>query len=56
MRKYIAEIMLDNKLEKVEFECEAGEQVNWLWEQYGMSTYIATVNEVESNDSDKLKD
>lgn len=56
MKKYIAEIMLDNKLEKVEFECEAGEQVSWLWEQYGMSTYIATVTEVESNDSDKLED
>lgn len=48
--------MLDNKLEKVKFECEAGEQVTWLWEQYGMSTYIATVNEVESNVLENTED
>lgn len=56
MAKYLGEVILNNVLTKVEFECERGDQVNYLWSQYGMSTYIATVTEIESDDSEKLED
>lgn len=48
MTKYVAEVVLGNEAVTVEFECEAGGQVDYLWSQYGMSTHINTVEEVES--------
>ena len=47
MTKYEAEVVLGNEAVTVQFECETGGQVDYLWGQYGMSTHINTVTEIE---------
>ncbi len=46
MKKYKAQIELVGELTEVEFET-ADNPVEYLWQQYGISTYIARVEEVE---------
>ena len=47
--KYIAELELENVLETVEFETD-GSPVEYLWQRYGMDTYIKEVNAVNEPD------
>lgn len=44
MKDYKASIMIDNKLEKVEFETEDN-PVEFLWTRYGMDTFIEYIIE-----------
>ena len=44
-KKYIGTVRVDNKLERYEFKTD-GNPVEHLWERYGMSTYIADLEEV----------
>lgn len=46
MKKYIAKIVLDNELTKVEFETK-DKPIEYLWTRYGMDTYIESVQEVK---------
>ena len=45
IKKYIGTVRIDNKLEHYEFKTD-GDPVEHLWERYGMSTYIANLEEV----------
>lgn len=45
MKRYIASIEVNNKLETIVFETD-GNQVEYLWKRYGMSTFIEYVDEV----------
>lgn len=47
--KYIANIEIDNQLEKIEFETEDN-PVSYLWAKYGMSSYIEKIEEVDDDD------
>lgn len=44
MNRYIAEVEIDGKLEEVEFITN-GNPLDYLWQRYGLSTYIASVQE-----------
>ena len=44
-KKYIGTVRVDNKLERYEFKTD-GNPVEHLWERYGMSAYIADLEEV----------
>ena len=44
MKKYTANLILDNELTKVEFQTE-GNPIEFLWTRYGMDTYIESVQE-----------
>ena len=46
MKKYIATLVLDNELTKVEFEIKDN-PIEYLWTRYGMDTYIESVHEVK---------
>lgn len=46
MKKYIANLVLDNELTKVEFEIKDN-PIEYLWTRYGMDTYIESVQEVK---------
>ena len=45
IKKYTGTVRIDNKLEHYEFKTD-GDPVEHLWERYGMSTYIADLEEV----------
>lgn len=45
IKKYRATLSLDGKPKEVEFETDKL-PVEWLWTQYGMTTYISDVKEV----------
>lgn len=45
MIKYIAYLVLANERTAVEFETDKN-PVEYLWERYGMDTYIESVEEV----------
>lgn len=45
VKKFIGTVRIDNKLEHYEFKTD-GDPVEHLWERYGMSTYIADLEEV----------
>lgn len=44
-KKFIGTVRVDNELERYEFKTD-GNPVEHLWERYGMSTYIADLEEV----------
>lgn len=44
MTKYIAYLVLSNERTAVEFETDKN-PVEYLWERYGMDTYIESVEE-----------
>lgn len=46
MKKYIAKLILDNELTKVEFETKDN-PIEYLWTRYGMDIYIDSVHEVK---------
>lgn len=46
MKKYEANIEIDNELQLIEFETDL-KPVEYLWQRYGMSSYIEFVNELE---------
>ena len=46
MKKYEANIEFDNELQLIEFETDL-KPVEYLWQRYGMSSYIEFVNELE---------
>ena len=45
LKKFIGTVRVDNELERYEFKTD-GDPVEHLWERYGMSTYIADLEEV----------
>lgn len=45
MKKYEANIEINNELQLIEFETNSN-PVEYLWQRYGMSSYIEFVNEV----------
>ena len=45
MTKYIAEIVIDNKAEQIEFQTDVN-PIEYLWSRYGMDTFIATLSEI----------
>lgn len=46
MKKYEANIEIDNELQLIEFETDL-KPIEYLWQRYGMSSYIEFVNELE---------
>lgn len=55
MSKYSAELILDNKLTTIEFEVDT-DPIDYLWTRYGMDTFIATLETLESDEEDTTKD
>lgn len=47
MTKYTAELVLNNEATRVYFECEEGKGVYYLWDMYGMSTHINSLDKIE---------
>lgn len=45
LKKFIGTVRVNNELERYEFKTD-GNPVEHLWERYGMSTYIADLEEV----------
>lgn len=45
MKKYEANIEINNELQLIEFETDLN-PIEYLWQRYGMSSYIEFVNEV----------
>lgn len=52
MKKYIAYLLLSNVRTKVEFETSLP-PVEYLWQRYGMSTYIESLQETEEPEKAK---
>lgn len=48
MKKYEANIEIGNELQLIEFETDL-KPVEYLWQRYGMSSYIEFVNELEES-------
>lgn len=46
MKKYEANIEINNELQLIEFETDLN-PIEYLWQRYGMSSYIEFVNELE---------
>ena len=49
MKKYEANIEIDNELQLIEFETDL-KPIEYLWQRYGMSSYIEFVNELEESE------
>lgn len=47
MTEYTAELVVDNKLTRIFFECETGKFADYIWGIYGMSTYVSTIQTME---------
>ena len=43
-KEYVAYLVIDNERTKVEFSTSI-RPVEWLWQRYGMSTFIESVQE-----------
>lgn len=52
MKKYEANIEINNELQLIEFETDSN-PVEYLWQRYGMSSYIEFVNELKESEEDK---
>ena len=48
MKKYEANIEINNELQLIEFETDSN-PVEYLWQRYGMSSYIEFVNELKES-------
>lgn len=48
MKKYEANIEVNNELQLIEFETDLN-PVEYLWQRYGMSSYIEFVNELKES-------
>lgn len=46
MKRYEAKVEINGQLEKVEFETD-GSPVQYLWNRYGMSSYIEYIEELK---------
>lgn len=46
MKKYEANIEINNELQLIEFETDL-KPIEYLWQRYGMSSYIEFVNKLE---------
>lgn len=55
IKKYSAVISLEGKPKKVEFETDKL-PVEWLWTQYGMTTYISSVVEIVDGENREISD
>ena len=51
MKKYQANIEINNELQLIEFETDL-KPVEYLWQRYGMSSYIEFVNKLEEPKED----
>lgn len=49
MKKYEANIEMDNELQLIEFETDL-KPIEYLWQRYGMSSYIEFVNELKESE------
>lgn len=49
MKQYVAYLILGEERKKLEFETDI-QPVEFLWQRYGMSTYIESVAEVENEE------
>lgn len=50
--KYEASIEINNELEKLEFKTDKN-PVEYLWERYGMSSYIEYVKELKDENTEE---
>ena len=48
MKNYEANIEINNELQLIEFETDLN-PIEYLWQRYGMSSYIEFVNELEES-------
>ena len=46
MKKYEASVEINNELQLIEFETDL-KPIEYLWQRYGMSSYIEFVNKLE---------
>ena len=52
-KKYIASIEVNNNLEVVTFETD-GNPIEYIWGRYGMSSYIARLEEIKPEEDSLL--
>ena len=55
MKKYEANIEINNKLQLIEFETDL-KPIEYLWQRYGMSSYIEFVNKLEERKEDNKEE
>lgn len=55
MKKYEANIEINNELQLIEFETDL-KPVEYLWQRYGMSSYIEFVNELEESKEERKEE
>lgn len=55
MKKYVAYLQINNELTKIEFETDSN-PVDFLWQRYGMSTYIERIIQVENTGTESEKE
>lgn len=51
MKKYEANIEVNNELQLIEFETDLS-PVEYLWQRYGMSSYIEFVHELKESEEE----
>lgn len=52
MKKYIASIEINNELNQIKFKTDEN-PIEFLWQQYGMDSYIESVKELGSELDDQ---
>lgn len=55
MKKYEANIEMDNELQLIEFETDL-KPIEYLWQRYGMSSYIEFVNELKESEEEEKEE
>lgn len=55
MKKYEANIEINNELQLIEFETDL-KPIEYLWQRYGMSSYIEFVNELEESKEERKEE
>lgn len=53
--KYEANIEINNELQLIEFETDL-KPIEYLWQRYGMSSYIEFVNKLEESKEDSKEE
>lgn len=55
MKKYEANIEINNELQLIEFETDL-KPIEYLWQRYGMSSYIEFVNELGESKEERKEE
>lgn len=55
MKKYEANIEINNELQLIEFETDL-KPIEYLWQRYGMSSYIEFVNELKESKEERKEE